>query len=214
MSDDSNERATAQDIIEAVRRQRQAAPELAKQKRQRTAHQADGDIHAVSRATKPSLTQDAAAAHEVQWPTSKRYVRASTLPAIEPPPGYHIRWARISDKTRHDQAGLMRYLREGWVPARPAMFKQQHLPTTRIAQHGDVIGNDDSILMICTIDMHADHLAQNRSRTQRATQGIHADNNLANVVTPQMPLVENVNRVKSQLHRLRKVQPAAETVAE
>lgn len=212
----TNPKATASDITEAVKHQRAAKPELARQARQRVGKTADGDVHAVSREQTMSRVQEAGDVHEVEWPTVKRHVRASTLPAIAPPPGYHVRYVRRDDRVRGDNANFLRYLREGWVVARQAMFSRANLPTTRIASHGDVIGNDDSILMICTIENAADIIRQDREKTALATRGVHEDNNLRNVVTPQMPLVKEVMNSSSQFHRMRKrnASPAADEADE
>lgn len=211
----ATEKHTASDLVEAVKRQRAAKPELARQKRQRVGQQADGNVHAVKRASPPSRVQEAAAAHEVVWPTVKRHVRASTLPAIPPPPGYQLKYVRRDDRSRGDNANLLRHLREGWVVAKQAMFPLQNLPTTRLAQHGEVIGNDDSILMICTIEKAADRIHKIRDKTAQATRGVHEDNNLRNVVTPQMPLVQDVMNSRPQFHRMRKkVEPAGDEADE
>lgn len=199
-------KAQATDILEAVQRQRAAKPELARQKRQRVGHKADGGIHAVKRAQTPSRVQEGGDVHEIEWPTVKRHVRASALPAIVPPPGYQLKYVRRDNRSRGDNANLLRHLHEGWVVARASMFKLQHLPTTRIAGHGEVIGNDDSILMICTIEKAAERIRGIREKTANATRGVHEDNNLRNVVTPQMPLVREVMNSSAQFHRMRKKQ--------
>lgn len=212
----TNPKATAADLKEAVHRQRAAKPEIVKQRKEGRGKQADGNVHAVTRVKAPSRTQEAADATNVEWPTAKRHVRASTLPAIEAPPGYSIRYVRRDDRARGDNANFLKALREGWVVARQGMFPQANLPTTRIASHGDVIGNDDSILMVCTIEMEADRIHTDRQRTAAATRGVHSDNNLRNVVTPQMPLVKEVMNSSPQFHRMRKrnAEPAGEVAEE
>lgn len=212
----TNPKATAADISEVVKRQRAAKPELARQKRQRVGQKADGDIHAVSRAQVPSRVQEAADAHEIEWPTVKRHVRASTLPGIKPPPGYHVKYVRIDHRVRGDNANFIRHKAEGWVVATKRMFPNANLPTTRIASHGEVIGNDDSILMICTIENAADRLRKVRDKTAQAMRGVRENNDLRQVVTPQMPLVKEVMNSSSQFHRMRKrsAEPAGDEADE
>lgn len=204
------------ELSEIVRRQKAAKPKLQKDRLQRVGQKADGNVHAVDRTVVQSRNHEAEEVHEVEMPTAKRYVRASSLPGLEPPSGYSIKYVRRDNKVRGDCANLIKHLSEGWSVARKSMFKRRDLPTTRIASHGECIGNDDTVLMIATIEMVADRNAQNKNRQNHATRAVHDDSGLQSVVGGNMPLVENTLRSQSGFMRGRRnraVQPASDSVA-
>lgn len=200
------------EMSEVVRKQREARAELAKQKKNRVGQTADGGIHAVDRSVAPNRIREAEDAHDIVWPTTKRYVRASSLPGITPPPGYSVKWVRRDHRVRGDSANFLKHVRLGWVPAVTKMFKQKDLPTTHLTKHGDVIGNDDMILMVHTIEFVADRQVQNRTRQNTATRAVNEDSGLQSAVTSAMPLVENTLRSQSGLMRgrRRQVEPAGD----
>lgn len=197
---------TQREVSEVVRRQQQSKAELAKQKKNRVGQKADGGVHAVDRQVTSSRVQEAEDLHEVEMPTVKRFVRASSLPAITPPPGYSLKWVRRDQKVRGDGANLLKHIRQGWVVARTKMFKQKDLPTTHHTNHGEVIGNDDNILMIATIEMVADRQAKNKIRQDTATRAVHEDSGLQTVAGGAMPLVENTLRSQAGFMRGRRRQ--------
>lgn len=204
---------TQREVSEVVRRQQQAKVELAKQKRNRVGKQADGGVHAVDRTVSTSRIQDSEDLHELEMPTVKRYVRASSLPGVAPPSGYSVKWVRRDQKVRGDSGNLLRHIQQGWVVARTKMFKQKDLPTTHHTKHGEVIGNDDTILMIHTIEMVADRQLKNKTRQATATRAVHEDSGLQSAVSSAMPLVENTLRSQAGFMRgrRRQAEPAGDS---
>lgn len=203
---------SARELQEVVRRQQQAKGVIAKQKKLNVAKPADGGVHAVDRTVAPNRVREAEDAHDIVWPTTKRYQRSSSLPAITPPPGYSVKWVRRDNKVRGDGANFLKHIREGWVPAVNRMFKQKDLPTTHLTKHGEVIGNDDTILMVNTIEFVSDRQAGNKDRQSKATRAVHEDSGLQSAVSTAMPLVENTLRSQAGFMRgkRRRAEPAGD----
>jgi hypothetical protein len=185
------------DINETASRARANAPEFARQARQNRSKTADGGIHAVKRAVAKSRVQEAAAATEVALPPAKRWMKASALPSIPAPPGYYLEWVRRDNSVRGDCENLVAHLSEGWEIARKSDFPGKFLPTQRVSDHGECIGNASSILMKLPLAMKQERDAYYRNQRDRATKSVGmADPAPEGVSHHSMPIVEDTNQVR------------------
>ena len=203
-------RASEKELLAQNVRREQAKPELAKQARQRRTQPAGGDLKAVRHVVHQSRTQEAAERTQAARPPARRWQRAYGLPGMPSIPGYHQEWVRRDNRNRGDHENMIAHLQEGWEFARKADFPGHVLPTQRLSDHGDVIGNDSSILMKIPDELLAQRNEFYNSRRDRATKEINKPR--PNSIThPAMPIVEDVNKETSGIYRdrvpVRKSQP-------
>lgn len=187
----------------------QKEPELAKQIRERNRVKSDGGMHAVTHTVHRSRKQETAAGKEVARPAKRRWQRASLLPAIPDPPGYHLEYVRRDNRNRGDCANLNAHLRSGWELCRTSDFDILHLPTQSIAGHGDVIGNDDTVLMKIEEDMWAERNAEYDGIRDATTAAINRKDQQLDVSHPAMPIVDQENRSTSGFRKMRARRPNA-----
>lgn len=133
--------------------------ELAKQVRERS-RQKRG-VNFVSKEVRPNIDREAESVTTVTKPGARRrYVAPSNLPAMPDLPGYHMEYVRRDERKEGDYANLKKHQRVGWEPVRPSELGLEHLPTTSLAQFGDCIGNEDTVLMKLPLDLWADREEQ------------------------------------------------------
>ena len=184
-------------INETARRAAEAAPEFARQARNRSRKGADGDIHAVKRTVGKSRVQEAAATKEVAAPPRKRWMRASALPSFPPPPGYYLEWVRKDNRNRGDNENLVAHQQEGWEFARKTDFPGQHVPTQKTSDHGELIGNDSSVLMKLPLELKQQRDQYYRDRRDRSTRAVGEKNPAPEGVSHSaMPIVEDENQTR------------------
>lgn len=189
--------ATAKEIKDRARLREQAVPELAAQAKKRRNKRSDGGIHAVKHTIERSRTQEAEAMHTPVVPPEKRWVKASTLPGMPDLPGYSLKWARRDGRVRGDHANLVRYLREGWELAKKSDFPSIALPTHRLTDYGEVIGNEDTILVKIDEVLVIQRNRYYNSRRDKARDAVEVSSGLAKATAdPRMPLIENVDTTK------------------
>jgi hypothetical protein len=183
----------------------QAAPELAQQLKNRTRQGgADGDIHRVSHRVVRGRKQIAAKGKELKAkPPKRRWQRASALPAMPELPGYHLEYVRRDNRHRGDNANLSAHIREGWDFARAEDFSLRALPTTHLAAYGDVIGNDDSVLMKIDVELKAERDEFFDSQRDATTRAINRRTPKLDVEHQHMPIVDAVNKHSATLPRSR-----------
>lgn len=191
------------ELLEQSRKREAAKPGLARQEKLQRSKKADGGVHTVNRVIHTSRVQDAATSHEVARPEPRRWQRASSLPAIPAPAGYHVEWVRRDDRHRNDHANMLKHVQEGWELCRKSDFPKHVLPTQRFDGHGEVIGNDSSVLMKIPEELLAQRNAYYNQRRDRATRAVddQEDVGLNKAMHKKMPLVENRNETDSSLER-------------
>lgn len=186
------------------------APEFARQARNRSHKKADGGIHAVKRSVAKSRVQEAATVTEVARPPAKRWMRASALPNFPAPPGFHLEWVRRDNRNRGDSENLVAHLSEGWDFARKTDFPGKYLPTQRVSDYGEVIGNDSSVLMKLPLELKRQRDEYYRSRRDKTTRSVgEKDPAPEGVSHPSMPIVEDENKARTQLRNARARRPVA-----
>lgn len=181
-------------VRERATRIEQNKPELAKQKAERNRKKADGGIHAVSHTVRSSRKQEAAAAHEVKTVPRRRWKRGSFLPGMPELAGYHIEYVRRDNQNRGDMANVSKHLMEGWEFCRKTDFAVEHVPTQALGNHGEVIGNNDSLLMKIPEEMWADREAEYQGNRDRATRAVSSKTPHVDESHPAMPLTDLENR--------------------
>lgn len=178
-------------------------PAIAKAVRERTRNTADGDFHAVRHTVHATRKQEVVASKEVAKPAKRRWQRASLLPAMEDPAGKHCEYVRRDNRNRGDCANLTAHLRSGWEICRASHFDIAHLPTLQIAGYGEVIGNDDTVLMMIDEDMWAERQAYYDAGRDATTRAINDPNVELDVSHPHMPLTDVKNQTESTMERMR-----------
>lgn len=184
----------AKSIIDAQIKRDEAAPELAKQIRENNRKAADGGIHAIDRQFHQSRKQEAAVAKSVVKPPRKRWVRSSTLPGMQSLPGYYLEYVRRDNRNRGDHANLSAHLRSGWDFARRSDFDDDHLPTISLTTYGEVIGNDDTILMKLPDESWAERNAEYEGKRDAITDAINQRTPHLDISHAAMPIVDTENR--------------------
>lgn len=179
----------AQDIKEMAVKRAQAAPELAKQIRDRSRKKVT-DINAVDRRVHTSRKVEMVESKEVKRPTKRQYMEPSHLPGMPEIPGYHLEYVRRDNRGRGDYANLSAHLRSGWEFARKSDFANEHLPTVRLDQHGDCIGNDDTVLMKIEDEMWAQRNEIYNTKRDKTTRAINRKIPTLDVSHPHMPLFQ------------------------
>lgn len=179
-------------IIEGVAKRKSGNAQRAVQKRDRVGQrEADGGVHAIKHTVHTSRKQEAAASKEVAKPPRRRWVRASTLPAMPELPGYHVEYVRRDNRNRGDYANLRAHLRSGWEICRVADFEQENLPTIEIASHGEVIGNDDTVLMKIHEDLWADREQEYNTARDLTTLAINQRMPQLDTQHPSLPIYKD-----------------------
>lgn len=188
----------AKKVKELATQVAQAEPELAKQLRERNRKAADGGIHAVKHRVKNrSRKQEAAAAKQLKnKPPRRRWQRPSFLPGMPKIAGYHLEYVRRDNRNRGDYANLSAHLRSGWELCKPSDFDDEALPTIRMDRYGEVIGNDDTILMKIDEESWAERNDEYESQRDATTQAINSPVPALDVSHPAMPIKDYENRVK------------------
>jgi len=186
-------------------------PILAKQQKERRNAPSNAGIHAVDRKVSArSQKQSASDAHETEQVERKRWQPAYTLPGVEDPEGYVCCWISRHGRHRGDEEGLRKALQEGWEFARKTDFHGRHvLPTQRLSDHGEIIGNDSSVLMKLPEELKAQRDAYYNGRRDRATRQINNPKPGLAEANDKMPLVEDLNQTQSGFARGRRRRPDA-----
>ena len=202
-------------VNEHARREAEAEPEIARQVRQARGKAADGGVHKVKRPGPHSRVQEAAAAHDVEHVAPRRWMRASALPAFKAPPGYYLEWVRRDNSQRGDCQNLIAHLQEGWEIARKSHFPGKHVPTQRLSDYGDCIGNASSILMLLPLELKHQRDEYYRNQRNRATQAVGQRNPAPEGVShPAMPIVEDENKVRTAMRSQRARRPEIRDAAD
>lgn len=195
-------RPAAKKFLELDAAREQKAPELAKVVRERTNRKSDG-IAEVSHTVVRSRKQEAAKAKDLGRPARRPWQRPSMLPALADPPGYHIEYVRRDNRNRGDNANLGAHRRSGWEFCRASDFELEHLPTVSIAGYGEVIGNDDTVLMKIDEETWAERQAFYEGQRDAVTAAVDAKQMQVDVTHPAMPIVDMENRTTSRLQKMR-----------
>lgn len=198
----------ARELKELDAKREAARPELAKQVRNRSRKKATEGIHDVDRAVSQSRKSEAAAVTEVDRGPEKRWAKSSSLPAMPPLAGFHVEYVRRDNRNRGDHANLVEHLQEQWEFARRTDWPGMFLPTQKLSDYGECIGNDSSILMKIPDRLYAQRNAHYNLARDKTTKAINSpDPNLNGVSHEAMPIVEDVIKVTQSATKMRGRRP-------
>ena len=192
---------TARELKEQQQQKAAKAPQIAKQRETKRAKGNDG-IHAVDRGHGPSLDQGASSAHAVDRGPEKNWQRAYALPSFPDPPGYSYCWIARHRRRHGDDVNLMASIREGWEFVKPDELDEQDIPTEsftgRLAKHGEVVGDETTILMKMPDWKKAQRDAYYNRRRDAATRQVRRPKPGIAEANSKMPLVEDRNEISEE----------------
>lgn len=177
------------------------APAIAKQ---RAGNRAKGSLGLtqVDRRRGPSQSQQAAAVHVVDHGPKKNWQRAYALPSFPDPPGYSYCWIARHRRRHGDDVNLLASIREGWQFVKPDELDEQDVPTEtftgRLAKHGEVVGDETTILMKMSDAMKAQRDAYYNRRRDAATRQVRKPRPGIAEANSKMPLVEDRNEISEE----------------
>lgn len=202
----------AKDIKQQAHERAAKAPIIAKQRAQKRAK--TNQHHGVDR----TQGRAHAAPVAVDRDDQRNWRRAYSLPSFPDPPGYVLCWIARHRRRHGDDANLLASLREGWRFVKPEEIDEEDLPTEsftgRLAKHGEVIGDETTILMKLPEHMKAQRDAYYNRTRDSATKAVTRRKPGLAEATPQMPLVEDRNEVSVDFARMRARRPAKKTAEE
>lgn len=183
------------EIRAAGQKREQDAPEYARQAKRGGNKKADGGVHQVKRGIAKSRKQEAAVVTEVKRPEQRRWAPADALPSLPRLAGFHIEYVRLDNQHRGANENLVKHLSEQWEICRRNEWPQKSLPTQRLTDYGECIGNASCILMKLPEELKAQRDRYYNKKRDAATAGIaRPDPTPGGVGHEHMPIVEDVNK--------------------
>jgi hypothetical protein len=129
------------------------------------------------------------------------------LPSFPDPPGFSLCWIARHRRRHGDDANLLASVREGWQFVRPDELDEQDVPTEtftgRLAKHGEVVGDETTILMKMPDAMKAQRDAHFNQRRDAATRAVRKRNPGIAEANSKMPLVIDQNDVSEENVQMR-----------
>jgi hypothetical protein len=181
--------------------QKNKAAAIAKQRAGNRAKGNDG-IHAVDRDAGTSRPQDAGGVHVVDRGPKTTWSRAYSLPSFPDPPGFTYCWIARHRRRHGDDANLLASIHEGWQFVKPGELDEEDVPTEsftgRLAKHGEVVGDETTILMKMPDALKAQRDAYYNRRRDAATREVRKARPGLAEANPKMPLVEDRNEVSEE----------------
>lgn len=183
----------------------QKAPAIAKQ---RATGRAKGDTtHAVDRGIGAVGTRAEAQVTVVDRGPKTNWQRAYSLPSFPDPPGFTLCWIARHRRRHGDDVNLLQSLREGWQFVRPDELEEQDIPTEtftgRLAKHGEVVGDETTILMKMPDHMKAQRDAYYNRRRDIATRAVRKQKPGLAEANSKMPLVIDQNDISEENVQMR-----------
>lgn len=192
----------------------QKKPEIAKQRAQRRAKGNEG-TQSVERGHGPSLRQEVSGVQVVDRGPAKRWQRAYALPSFEDPEGYSYCWISRHKRRHGDDANLLAMIREGWEFVKPSELPTEDVPTEsftgRLSKHGEVVGDETTILMKLPDELKRQRDAFYNRKRDEATKAVTKRRPGLAEATNAMPLVEDRNDVSHDFVRMRGRRAAGKT---
>jgi hypothetical protein len=172
--------------------------------KQRAGNRAKGNdgLHAVDRSHGFALDSQASAVHVVDRGPKQNWQRAYALPSFPDPPGYSYCWIARHRRRHGDDVNLLASIREGWQFVKPDELEEQDIPTEtftgRLAKHGDVVGDETTILMKMPDAMKAQRDAYYNRRRDQATREVRKSRPGLAEANSKMPLVVDQNDISDE----------------
>ncbi len=191
----------ATELLEQKREKEAKAPAIAKQRQTARAKGNDG-LHAVDRDGGRGRAQDASSVHVVDTGPKQNWQRAYALPSFPDPPGFSLCWIARHRRRHGDDVNLLASIREGWQFVKPEELDEQDIPTEtfigRLAKHGEVVGDETTILMKMPDHMKAQRDAFYNRKRDAATRQVRKPRPGLAEANSKMPLVEDRNEISEE----------------
>jgi hypothetical protein len=183
------------------------APAIAKQRAGNRAKGNLSEVHHVDRDAGTMRPQDASSVTVVDRGPKQNWQRAYSLPSFPDPPGYSYCWIARHKRRHGDDVGLLSSIREGWQFVKPGELEEEDIPTEtftgRLAKHGEVVGDETTILMKMPDHMKAQRDAYYNRRRDAATRAVRKPKPGIPEANPKMPLVEDRNEISEESVQMR-----------
>ena len=177
------------------------AAQIAKQRQGNRAKGSLG-INSVNRTRGASQSQQASQVHNVERAPTKNWQRAYALPSFPDPPGFSLCWIARHRRRHGDDVNLLASFREGWIPVKPDELDEVDVPTEtftgRLAKHGEVVGDETTILCKMPDAMKAQRDAYYNRKRDAATREVRKSKPGLAEANPKMPLVEDRNEISDE----------------
>lgn len=177
--------------------------------KQRATNRAKGNdgIHAVDRDAGTQRPQDGGGVHVVDRGPKTTWQRAYSLPSFPDPAGFTLCWIARHRRRHGDDANLLASIREGWQFVKPGELDEEDVPTEtftgRLAKHGEVVGDETTILMKMPDAMKAQRDAYYNRRRDAATRAVRKSKPGIAEANSKMPLVEDRNELSEESVQMR-----------
>jgi hypothetical protein len=176
--------------------------------KQRAQGRAKGDTtHAVDRGIGATGTRAESLVHVVDRGPKDTWQRAYALPSFPDPPGFTYCWIARHRRRHGDDVGLLASMREGWQFVPPDELDEQDIPTEtftgRLAKHGEVVGDETTILMKMPDHMKAQRDAYYNRRRDIATRAVRKQKPGIAEANSKMPLVIDQNDISEENVQMR-----------
>jgi hypothetical protein len=177
--------------------------------KQRAGNRAKGNagIHAVDRGQGPLGARAASSVHVVDHGPRTTWRRAFSLPSFPDPEGFTLCWIARHRRRHGDDANLLASIREGWQFVHPNELEEEDIPTEtftgRLAKHGEVVGDETTILMKMPDAMKAQRDAYYNRRRDVATRAVRKRNPGLAEANSKMPLVVDQNDTSEESVQMR-----------
>lgn len=206
-----NPRVSAASIGAAEIKEQRVAKQGAKVAvaKQRATNRAKGNdgIHAVDRDAGTQRPQDGGGVHVVDRGPKTTWQRAYSLPSFPDPAGFTLCWIARHRRRHGDDANLLASIREGWQFVKPGELDEEDVPTEtftgRLAKHGEVVGDETTILMKMPDAMKAQRDAYYNRRRDAATRAVRKSKPGIAEANSKMPLVEDRNELSEESVQMR-----------
>jgi len=176
--------------------------------KQRATGRAKGDTtHAVDRGIGAVGTRAESQVHIVDRGPKTNWQRAYALPSFPDPPGFTYCWIARHRRRHGDDVNLLSSMREGWQFVHPDELEEQDIPTEtftgRLAKHGEVVGDETTILMKMPDAMKAQRDAYYNRRRDVATRAVRKQKPGIAEANSKMPLVIDQNDISEENVQMR-----------
>ncbi len=179
---------------------------IAKQRAGSRAKGNDG-THAVERGHGALGDRAASNVHIVDRGPKTTWQRAYALPSFPDPPGCCLCWIARHRRRHGDDVNLLASVREGWQFVKPDELEEQDIPTEtftgRLAKHGEVVGDETTILMKMPNAMKAQRDAYYNRRRDAATREVRKRKPGIAEANSKMPLVVDQNDISEETVAMR-----------
>jgi hypothetical protein len=176
--------------------------------KQRAQGRAKGDTtHSIDRGTGAKGARAESQIHVIDRGPKSTWHRAYALPSFPDPEGFTLCWIARHRRRHGDDVNLLASMREGWQFVHPDELEEEDIPTEtftgRLAKHGEVVGDETTILMKMPDHMKAQRDAYYNQRRDIATRAVRKRKPGIAEANSKMPLVIDQNDISEESVQMR-----------